>query len=423
MTNYQETIKYLFNLQYTGIKLGLKNITNLLSYLGNPQDKWPAIHIAGTNGKGSTAIFLFYILRSYGYKTGLYTSPHLIDFSERIRVNEKNISWQNIVDYISDLKPQIQKHKSTFFEATTAIAFQYFCDQKIDIGIIETGLGGRLDATNLVHPLITIITPISKDHTQFLGNNLRQIAKEKAGIIKKNIPCISNNEDKRILKIIQEICSDVKAPFFNFPEKKSIDIIKSTIEGSLFNLNLPEKQLRKLEISMAGTHQIQNAALAVAAIQKTPHLKINISNIHSGLFKAYWPARMQVIKKSPLTILDVAHNSAGFTEIFKFIHQQFPNKKIWVLVGLIDDKDYKSIGKILEKYSFKIGVITKFSEKALLPKKLIDNINNPSIDTFIFNNILDGYLKFSEQISLKDLLLIIGSHYLAGDFLKKIQKS
>ena len=206
MSKYQETLQYLFNLQLAGIKLGLDNVSALLKYMDNPQKKWPAVHVAGTNGKGSTAAFLFSILQQAGLRVGLYTSPHLVDFSERIRVNNQRITWEEIVDYTQRIKPQIDKNNNTFFEATSAIAFQFFADQRVDIAVIETGLGGRLDATNLVDPLITVITPIGYDHQQYLGDTIQQIAEEKAGIIKQGVSCVTNNNSPMTLEVFQKVC-------------------------------------------------------------------------------------------------------------------------------------------------------------------------------------------------------------------------
>src|SRR4030042_2752009 len=240
MENYQQTIDYLYSLEYSGIKLGLENVTRLLQFLGNPQKKWPAIHIAGTNGKGSIAAFIYTILREAGFKVGLYTSPHLVDFSERIRINEKKIPWETIVEYTRNLKNQIEKQQATFFEATTAVAFAYFADQPVDIAVIETGLGGRLDATNLVQPLVTIITSISKDHEQYLGTTLPQIAFEKAGIIKTGVPCFTIQQGSEILRVLQEKADEQKDPFFVVQPASHLRIRDEDIEGSTFDLLMPQ---------------------------------------------------------------------------------------------------------------------------------------------------------------------------------------
>jgi len=283
MESYQNSLKYLYDLQFFGIKLGLENIGKLLSYLGNPQNRWPAIHIAGTNGKGSTAAFAYSILKEAGYRVGLYTSPHLVDFSERIRVNDWLIPREVLVEYTQSLKSQIEKIKPTFFEATTAIAFRYFADQKVDVAVVETGLGGRLDATNLVNSILTLITPIGMDHQQYLGKDIIQIAREKAGIIKPGVPCFTNNRETNILQVFRLQCKKLNAPFYPLNPEESIEILSQSIYGSMFHLKLPDARLLNLKISLSGPFQVANAALAVAALSKTKNFKITEQNLRNGI--------------------------------------------------------------------------------------------------------------------------------------------
>lgn len=424
MDDYHQTIEYLYSLEYSGIKLGLENVSSLLTYLGNPQHKWPAIHIAGTNGKGSTAAFIFSILREAGYKVGLYTSPHLVDFSERIRINEEKISWSAIVKYTRDLKNQIEKRQATFFEATTALAFKYFADQKIDIAVIETGLGGRLDATNLVKPLLTIITSISFDHQQYLGNTLPQIAYEKAGIIKAGVPCITFQQDPIILKVFQTRARQVGADLFIIDPQKQIEVISSDLYGSVFDLVLPQATLSNLKISLVGDFQILNAALAVEGVLSLPSaFTCSENHIRKGLVKATWPARFQRIAENPLTILDVAHNADGFKKILSFISKQAPSQKIWGIVGISRDKDYQIIADIMNTFIYKIGLVSNFSARSLDADILLSELKDHKPPPEKFENIIEAYSAYRQSAPADDLLLIIGSHYLVGEFLKKIQIS
>ena len=423
MENYQQTIDYLYSLEYSGIKLGLENVTHLLQFLGNPQKKWPAIHIAGTNGKGSIAAFIYTILREAGFKVGLYTSPHLVDFSERIRINEKKIPWETIVEYTRNLKNQIEKQQATFFEATTAVAFAYFADQPVDIAVIETGLGGRLDATNLVQPLVTIITSISKDHEQYLGNTLPQIAFEKAGIIKTEVPCFTIQQGSEILRVLQEKADEQKAPFFVVQPASHLRIRDEDIEGSTFDLLMPQGSLQNLRISLAGTHQARNAALAVAAVMNLKSFPCDEHHIREGLFKTSWPGRFQRLAEDPLTILDVAHNPDGFEKVLSFISERVPEKNIQAIVGISKDKDYRKIADILSHYVSRVGVVSGFSSRSLDPEILSQELKKRLTPTEIFENIETAYSSFREATPVADLLLIIGSHYLAGEFLKKIQIS
>jgi dihydrofolate synthase/folylpolyglutamate synthase len=286
--HYQETIQYLYNLQFFGIKLGLHNIGKLLEYWENPQNKWPAIHIAGTNGKGSTAAFLYAILRELNIKVGLYTSPHLIDFSERIRVDDKSISWKEVVKYTTKMRPVMEKINPTFFEATSAIAFRYFADQGVDIAVIETGLGGRLDATNLVNSIATVITPIHFDHQKYLGYSLQKIAREKAGIIKSQIPCFTNNGGN-VLNIIKKTCYKVKAPLYVIDSRQLVLKIEERFDKSIIHLKLPQYEIKNLTIPLAGIHQVKNAVLAVFTLLHLPGLGVQKNHIKTGCNKIYWP--------------------------------------------------------------------------------------------------------------------------------------
>ncbi|MEJ2634282.1 MAG: bifunctional folylpolyglutamate synthase/dihydrofolate synthase [Calditrichia bacterium] len=401
----------------------MDNITGLLEHIGNPQKHWPAIHLAGTNGKGSTAAFIYSVLKSAGYRTGLYTSPHLVDFRERIRVNDELIPRETLARYTSEMKSVIEEIKPTFFEATTALAFKYFAEQQVDIAVVETGLGGRLDATNLVQPLVTVITPIDIDHEQYLGKGTRNIAGEKAGIIKENIPCVINIEVPEVAKIFEERCSQRNAPFYNVRTFASLQILRESVFGTVFNLEMENDNFRNLGISLAGEHQAWNAALAAAALRRTEGFKITEQNLQSGLQQAEWAGRLQVIRKEPLTILDVAHNPHGFSKVFRFLKKQFPDKKIFVMVGLAKDKDYHSIADIIKWNADIVGVIDHFSEKELEADFLLEALKDGTASIHRYANITEGYNELNRQIESKDLLLIIGSHYLAGEFFQKIQIS
>ncbi len=423
MKNYSETLRYLYNLQFSGIKLGLDNITHLLNYLGNPQKSWPAIHLAGTNGKGSTAAFIYAVLRKAGFRTGLYTSPHLVRFNERIRVNDELISDDALVRYTESLRKQIEEVPSTFFEATTAIAFQHFKDQKVDIAVIETGLGGRLDATNLSEPLISVITPISMDHSQFLGNEILQIAREKAGIIKPGVPCITGNQNPDILKIIEKRCIVQDSRFIPINLQDGVTVHETSVYGSCFDFNFGHKQFKDLKIRLAGPHQILNAATAAATATELPEVNIGEEHLRLGLQETFWPARLQIIREEPLTLLDVAHNPGGFEYVLNFLRDQFPERPVKILLGLAKDKDYQSIADILVEYSRDIGLIRHFSDRGLPVEALKKAFSGSKVILTIYETIEDGYRKQNDQINPGEILLIVGSHYLAGEFLQKIQKS
>ncbi|HFE63741.1 MAG TPA: bifunctional folylpolyglutamate synthase/dihydrofolate synthase [Caldithrix sp.] len=419
MKNYAETIQYLYDLQYSGIKLGLDNISRLLDFWNNPQDKWKAIHIAGTNGKGSTAAFIYSALREAGYRVGLYTSPHLIDFTERIRVNGQSISWQTVVDYTDELKPVIETVRPTFFEATSAIAFSYFAEQEVDIAVIETGLGGRLDATNVVNPLISVITPVSLDHTQYLGETLEQVAREKAGIVKTGIPCVTNNEHPEAVHVLKEKCQEVQAPFYLLNRNRTIQPLETTLRGSTFNFSLDGMgTLGELSIPLSGAHQVSNAALAAASLLLLPEISISVETIRTGFARTRWHGRLEIVEENPLTILDVAHNPDGFRQVFHFLEQQVPEKRIWVLAGLAKDKDYQTIAGILSTHAFKIGLIRQFSQRGLPAGILRKALAVRGVEAIEFESIEKGVCNFHHLMESNDLMLIIGSHFLAEKFYK-----
>ncbi|MBN2366434.1 MAG: bifunctional folylpolyglutamate synthase/dihydrofolate synthase [Calditrichaeota bacterium] len=423
MDSYSQIIKYLYSLEFSGIKLGLENVRRLLDRMGNPQNRFPAFHIAGTNGKGSTAAFIYAICRQAGYRTGIYTSPHLIDFSERICVDDENIDWNTIVDYTRDIREHIEKYTATFFEATTALAFRYFADRKVDIAVVETGLGGRLDATNLVHPVVSVITSVSFDHMQYLGETITQIAEEKAGIIKSGIPCVTNNTDPEILKVLEKKCAEIKAPFYELNPAESIQIREQSLEGSIFDLTLSNISLDNIRISLAGRHQVVNAALAALAVIKAEKMRFREESIRAGLGKARWQARLQVVDQKPLTILDVAHNPEGFEKVFTFLEENLPERTIWIILGLSKDKDYRKIADILTNRCQRIGVVEKFSDRGMEAAVLTELLRSKNLLTDTFPGIEEACNYYRKAIPKESILLIIGSHYLAGEFLKKIQLS
>ena len=295
------TLEYLYQLHNRGIKLGLDNIKKILNECDNPQFKFRSIHLAGTNGKGSTASIAAKILQTSGYKVGLYTSPHLINFNERIRIDGKPISNNEIIDFTKKHKNFFEKHSITFFEATTAMAFDYFKKNNVDIAIVETGLGGRLDSTNVLSPIHTIITEIDFDHTHLLGETVEEITEEKCGIIKKETPNTTINTKENIASVISKFSIQQNTDT-NFINKQSIDLLKHGID----ELQL-EFQDEKYVLPQAGSFQAQNAILAIEVVKKE-FKNINHKQIQKGLNNWFWPGRMQLMKDN--IFYDVAHNSS-----------------------------------------------------------------------------------------------------------------
>lgn len=416
MNNYQQTIEYLFALQRHGIKLSLDNIITLLQSLNNPQDKWPCIHIAGTNGKGSTAAMLESVLMKAGYKVGLYTSPHLVDFRERIRINRIQIPPKDVVDFTNKMKDLIEAITPSFFEVATALAFWYFAKEKIDIAIIEVGLGGRLDSTNVINPLISVITNVDMDHQQYLGDTIQEIALEKAGIIKQDIPCITNNTNEAVLEVLSQKCISKNSEFIKIVDFCEYNIRTMNLDSTFIDLKIGNNIFNNLYITLAGNHQIENTILAVGTLLNLKSkLQVSDSHIIEGLRNIQWKGRINLISREPFVIIDVSHNTSGFERTLSFLNNYFAKEQLKVVTALQEDKDFQKIGELLSYYSSDIYLVDLKLGKPLKPSKLANILTQKDVNTTIINsfNEMNGKILESKQNDI--LWLVIGSHYLAGE--------
>ncbi len=337
----------LFQRTTAGIKPGLDVITALLEALDNPHQKLAVIHVAGTNGKGSVCAMLESVLRASGFKTGLYTSPHLIDFSERFRIDGAQISEERLGQYIEKLEAtadQVAKSRdqrpSTFFEISTAIAFQYFTDQGVDIAIIETGMGGRWDATNVVIPLVSVITHIDIDHTNFLGDTIEQIAAEKSGIIKPGRPVVSAPQSAEAMVVLQQagmpvICSAETVSVVN------VDGAFSSVYTGAQKLKVEthSRNLPPINLPLLGECQRENCAVAVAALEVLADMLDVEPEFKKGLESVEWGARFQILENDPLIILDGAHNPSAAHALVKTLKENYPKHQVGFILGFLDDKD------------------------------------------------------------------------------------
>ena len=330
--------EYLAGLNVDAMHFGLAAITELLSRLGNPQKSYKTILIAGTNGKGSTAAMTASILCRAGYKVGLYTSPHLVDVRERIVVNGKKISrkeFGRIVGYVKDKKKQYV----TYFEFLTAAALVYFQRQKIDIAVLEVGLGGRLDATNVCNPLVSVITNIAFDHMDYLGNTLESITREKAGIVKRKGICVTAVKQEKVLEVLKNVCRQRQAKLCCLGS----DIkIKKQKNGSL-NYRGLHRNLKNLIIPLQGDHQLSNAALALATIEfiEKKGFSVDDTAIYAGLKNTHWEGRLEVLKNDPCFILDGAHNPAGISALCRSLKNDFSYRRLILIFGALADKNYR----------------------------------------------------------------------------------
>lgn len=386
--------EYLSSLEKFGINLGLERIRFLLEKLDNPHLKFQSIHIAGTNGKGSTAAMIASILREAGYKVGLYTSPHLFDYTERIKVNGEDISRK---EFNLGLKGIRKKAKGlttppTVFEVLTAVAFWYFAKRKVDYAVIEVGMGGRLDATNVIAPLVSVITNIELEHTKILGKTLAKIAAEKAAIIKPGVPVVTAEWKREPLRVIREVAEKQGSLLIQVSRKQKVKSRKSKIENRKSNL--------------LGPHQAINSACAVVAI-RLAGIPVSRGAISRGLRKVKWPARLQIISKKPLIIVDGAHNPAGSRTLAAALRSLYPKQRFTIIFGCQNDKDYLKMLKELKPVTDKL-IITRSSHSASRPPTFLLTHSDPS------SRISSALKKWDKESPL----LITGSLFLAADALK-----
>ena len=428
--NYKEAIEYIHMTNKFGSVLGLDNILNLLDRLGNPQKDLKVIHIAGTNGKGSISTMLNGVLTQAGYNVGLYTSPFLEKFNERIKTNNMDIPDEDIAYYLTEVKEKINEMISeglnhpTEFEIITAMALYYFKEKNVDIVILEVGLGGRLDATNVIDdPILEIIASISFDHTEYLGNTLKQIAYEKGGIIKENSKVILYPSHKEALDELIRISKEKNTSYI-IGNKRDIELIKTDIDGSeLYYKKENEFGLEKFRLSLLGKNQIYNVLTVIKALKtlKKDGYKINKCNIEKALTNIHFNGRFEIFNKKPYIILDGGHNKEGIESFVKNIKLYFKDKKITLFFGMLADKDIDSALKKLIPLSKKIYTLTPNNNRAYTSKDMYEKIKK------VDNHIEATYLDESDEIAgiidknSDEIYAFVGSLYLIGEVRTKLK--
>lgn len=422
---YRRALRHLYDLQKFGMKLGLRNIRALLRSQGHPERAFPAVHVAGTNGKGSTSSFLASILTMSGYRTGLYTSPHLVRFNERIRIDGKPIGDDRLVRYAMEMRGEIDALKGTFFEATTAMAFRHFAEEKVDIAVIETGLGGRLDATNVLDPELALITRIALEHTEHLGGTLARIAREKAGIVKPGRPLLTGVREIEalhpILRRAEQTGSELffPDPIVDAPELLDFDRMLFRIER--------EGRRRKYQAGLAGEHQAENAALAVAAariLAARGWRRISEGSIRGGLALVRvltgLRGRLERFSAEPELLIDVAHNPDGFEAMLPAYARLRAPERTHLVFGLLANKDRERIGEILGRYPWKSIICTRPASAEGLPaEQLRDALRAVYPKAQSEPDVLRAVRRVTAKILPGESLLLAGSHYLVGDFLAR----
>jgi len=416
--NIDSALEKIYSLKQFHIKLGLDNITNLLNHLDNPQKKIKTIHIAGSNGKGSTASFIASILQEFGYKVGLYTSPHFLRFNERIRINGEEISDDEIINFLEINKNYVDEHKPTFFEIASALAFEYFSKSNVDYAIIETGLGGRLDATNTIKPLASVITSISLEHNRILGDTLEKIAGEKAGIIKNNVPVF-----------IGQLPLEAEKVFLKTSTEKNCKLYKLKNYLNQFQnylvLKCCEKRHTLYKVGLEGKHQLQNAALAILVLQETLKLtndKLILNGISNVVQNTKVQGRYERYNIIPSVIFDAAHNLEGVEVFLNQFKKEFKKYDKNILIyGAMQDKNNTTMLTLLNKYFNKIFITSTNYERAATVDELkkIAKLSNIDVEELIELNI---YIEQFIKTKSTDCLVVLGSIYLLGDIKNKLLK-
>jgi len=377
------SLDYLLSFQRFGIKLGLDNITHFLQQLGNPHHEFPSIHVAGTNGKGSVAAFIYTALMEMGYRVGRFISPHLVDFSERIVINDIPINGTEIDNLVKELRPIVEDMQDkpnlehpTFFETVTAMAFKHFARHKVDFAVVEVGMGGRCDSTNVVRPCITIINNVNMEHCDYLGDTLEKIAYEKAGIIKPGIDVVSAAQQPEVRRVIDARAGECGAKTYYLPNDFHVETKPDIFPRQLLDYTSPWTTLNGIEIMLPGAFQAQNVAVALMSLEilgRRNIISFDEAALRKGFVRANWPARLEKIADTPLTILDSAHNPSAMVSLVEAIMQLFPKRSILPVVGMLKDKDVVTSLQVLRKLSDTLVATQSTYERALPARQLADS--------------------------------------------------
>ena len=419
MNGYSETLDYLYGLEKFGMVLGLDNVRWILSLIENPQDAIKTVHVAGTNGKGSVAAMLSQILRAGGYVTGAYTSPHLVSFTERITINGEPITEAEVVDLARFIKERIDEtdpaRSYTFFDFTTALAFLHFRRKGVDIAIVEVGLGGRLDSTNVINPLVSVITNVDYDHQEYLGDTIEQIAGEKAGVIKEGVPVVTGAEGKALGVIKAAAANTVlyaMGEAFTYKKKGE----------QLMWYRGVHRTYDELSLALRGDHQLFNAALALCAAELLGEKGFNLNEymVRKGLSSAVWPGRLEVIKKTgkPLILIDGAHNPQGIGSLASYLRGHFLNRKKILVFGVMKDKDFVEMLKTLLPLVDRTILTRPETSRAALPADVAAYAPGALVTATVAEAV-EAAFKVAQE---RDLIIVTGSFYTVGEAKKLLDE-
>ena len=410
MISYEEACDIVLSASKFGICLGLERMEMMLAELGNPQQQIPAIHLAGTNGKGSTLTYLSSIFQVAGYTVGTYTSPAINKINDKVKVNGVEIPDEDFASIIEHFKPIIEKMRQTTvgspteFELMTAVAFQYFATESPDIVLIETGLGGRLDSTNVIKPLVSIITNIGHDHMDLLGNTIREVAGEKAGIIKESVPVISGCKQEESINVMKKRSEQLSSPLYQL----GVDFYCEH-DGATFSFIRGNNQIVDLKTGMQGSHQQENASLALMAIQCLPNFLISENSIRQGLKKAKIANRIEIIQDNPMIIFDGGHNPEGIEALASTLATSYPNREIRVLFCAMKDKDIKSMLRPLQDVATEI-ILTSFPYDRVMNPYLVYE-TYPLPQSRVIVDCIEAYRNIEEKLKSDSVFVVTGSLY------------
>jgi dihydrofolate synthase/folylpolyglutamate synthase len=405
-------LAYLYSLEKFGIVFGLENIQWILNIIGNPHGFLKTVHIGGTNGKGSVAAVLSHILKAAGYRVGKYTSPHLVSFTERITINEEEITEAEVAELTTYIRQQTEnvdpKRTFTFFDFTTALAFEHFRRKHVDIALVEVGLGGRLDSTNVVNPLISIITNVAFDHMDYLGNDILDITREKAGIIKRGVPVVTGAQDAP-QRIIEETGKNNDSPVYVMG--RDFSYTKKGIQSMSYSglsINLDD-----IFVNLKGDHQFANAAMALCATELLSSCGFGMDQkeLYAGLSQVTWPGRLEIVREKPVVILDGAHNVDGIRALTGFLTSQFPDRRRLLIFGVMKDKEYeKMLGELLPYVDETI--LTMPANDRALPPEFMKKFAPKAI---VADDVTWALKKVKSLSTEEDIIVITGSLYLVGE--------
>ncbi|UCC66293.1 MAG: bifunctional folylpolyglutamate synthase/dihydrofolate synthase [Deltaproteobacteria bacterium] len=396
---------------------GLENISRLLRALGDPHNDLKVIHIGGTNGKGSVCAMMASIFQEGGYKVGLYTSPHLVDFTERIQINGAEISWEDVVRLTDLLRRRVEEEsipqRFTFFDFTTAMAIYYFSLQEVDLSILEVGLGGRLDSTNITSPLIAVITNVERDHFQILGERIEDITREKAGIIKRGIPLVSGVTQPEVIQILEDECSRKRAPM----RLAGKDFWGERIAPRTLNFRGRRWRLEEVKLGVAGSYQVDNATVALGALEVLEEMGLGVSkkSVYEGLRKILWPGRLELVQRSPQILLDGAHNYAGARSLREALQEEFEYDRLFMIVGIMEDKEIPTILTELAPLADLLVASRPHNPRAMSPQKVAEIARTHCKEVKVIEEVKDAVGKLREVAQKDDLIIATGSLFTVGE--------